>query len=97
MTMLKVSNEIFPKSLFCIINKFFFLSSFSFADTDESQESRGNGVDRLNSFITEVSIMKELIPLATHSQSLKDLSEMSSFCLFLSKFSKTEAALQRCS
>ena len=40
--MIKSIDKFFPKSFFfCIVNKSFFLSEFSFTDADKSQANRG--------------------------------------------------------
>ena len=51
MTMLKVSNEIFPKSLFISLISFFFYLVFLLRTLTNRRRAGENGVDRLNSFI----------------------------------------------
>ena len=62
MAMLKIKSNKAFLNFFCII-KYFFLSGFSFTDTDESQDANGNGEDHVNSLMTEVPIIIETSPL----------------------------------
>ena len=62
MTMLKIKSNKAFLNFFCII-MYFFLSGFSFTDTDDSQDASGNGEDHVNSLMTEVLIIIETSPL----------------------------------
>ena len=111
--MLKSINKIFPKSLFfCIIDKSFFLSGFSFTDADKSQASRGRERNILtlsylrSALYRNQSIDRELshergncsLTLPPTRDNWNIYLRCLAFVYFFSKnLGKTEAALQGCS